>query len=89
MKYATILMTLLLAGCSTFAPVTYKFPDPPGRQATTPCPSLQKLAEDAKLSDISKTITVNYTTYYECAVKHEAWIEWYTIQKSIADKASK
>jgi hypothetical protein len=44
---------------------------------------LKKLDEQPKLSDISKTITENYTTYYECAVKNDAWIEWYEIQKQI------
>jgi len=47
------------------------------------CPQLQKLGEDVKLSDVSKTVTINYNTYYECAVKNDAWIEWYQIQKHI------
>jgi hypothetical protein len=81
MKYLFII--LLLAGCSTTVPVTAKFPDAPGNVAMTACPQLQKLNEDAKLSDISKTVSVNYGTYYECAVKTDAWIEWYQIQKRI------
>jgi len=27
--------------------------------------------------------TANYNTYYECALKHDAWIEWYQTQKNI------
>lgn len=81
MKYLFIL--LMLAGCSTTVPVTAKFPDAPGNVAMTACPQLQKLTEDAKLSDISKTVSVNYGTYYECAVKTDAWIEWYQKQKII------
>ena len=81
MKY--LFIVLLLAGCSTTVPVTAKFPDAPGNVAMTACPQLQKLNEDAKLSDISKTVSVNYGTYYECAVKTDAWIEWYQIQKRI------
>ena len=77
------LLSLLLVGCSTVVPVTQKFPEAPGRVAMTPCPQLQKLAEDAKLSDISRTVTVNYGTYYECAVKTDAWIEWYQVQQKI------
>ena len=77
------LLSLLLVGCGTTVPVARKFPEAPGTLAQTPCPQLQKLAEDAKLSDISKTVTVNYGTYYECAVKTDAWIEWYKIQKEI------
>ena len=80
MKY---LLLLLLVGCSTTVPLTAKFPEAPGNVAMTSCPQLQKLQEDAKLSDISKTISVNYGTYYECAVKTDAWIEWYKIQKNI------
>ena len=78
-----LLLSLLLVGCSTVVPVTQKFPKAPGNVAMTPCPQLQKIAEDAKLSDISRTVTVNYGTYYECAVKTDAWIEWYKVQKQI------
>ena len=78
-----VLLSLLLAGCSTVVPVTQKFPDAPGNMAMTACPQLQKLQDDAKLSDISKTVSVNYGTYYECAVKTDAWIEWYQKQQQI------
>jgi hypothetical protein len=47
------------------------------------CPQLEKLENEAKLSDIGKTVTNNYTTYYECAVKNDAFIEWYQTQKRI------
>ncbi len=78
-----VLLSLLLVGCSTVVPVTQKFPEAPGNVAMTACPQLQKLSEDAKLSDISKTVSVNYGTYYECAVKTDAWIEWYQKQQQI------
>jgi len=80
MKY---ILLLLIVGCSTTVPVTRHFPDSPGNIVMTPCPQLQKLQEDSKLSDISKTITINYNTYYECAIKTDAWIEWYQKQKHI------
>ena len=80
MKY---ILLLLMIGCSTTVPVTVNFPEAPGNVAMTACPQLQKLAEDAKLSDISKTVSVNYNTYYECAIKTDAWIEWYQKQKHI------
>ena len=80
MKYLLIL--LVLAGCSTTVPVKIKFPEVPDKLLQK-CPQLQKLGEDVKLSDVSKTVTINYTTYYECAVKNDAWIEWYQIQKHI------
>ena len=78
-----VILAFLATGCSTVVPVTAKFPEAPGNIAMTACPQLQKLQEDAKLSDISKTVTVNYGTYYECAVKTDAWIEWYQKQKII------
>jgi hypothetical protein len=80
MKY--LLVLLLLAGCSTTVPVTAKFPEVPA-YIMKACPQLEKLDDTAKLSDIAKTVTINYNTYYECAVKSDAWIEWYQIQKRI------
>ena len=80
MKY--LLFVLILTGCSTTVPVTAKFPDVPERLLVK-CPQLEKLENESKLSDISKTVTNNYTTYYDCAVKHDAFIEWYNIQKNI------
>jgi phage FluMu protein Com len=87
-KYLAPLLLILIAGCSTVVPVTVKFPDAPDR-IKVKCPQLKTLNEDAKLSDIAKTVTENYTTYYECAVKHDAWIEWYETQKIILEKLNK
>jgi hypothetical protein len=81
-----LLLSLLLTGCATVVPVTSTFPDAPSDIALIRCPKLQKIAEDARLSDVAKTVTVNYGTYYECAVKTDAWIEWYQKQKIIFDK---
>jgi hypothetical protein len=78
-----LIAVFLLTGCSTTVPVARKFPDSPDKKFIEACPNLQKLNEDSKLSDISKTISVNYQTYYECAVKVDAWNEWYQIQKNI------
>jgi hypothetical protein len=89
MKYTALLIVLLLAGCSTAVPVTAKFPDAPGRLATERCPNLQKLKEDARLSDVARTVTINYSTYYECAVKADAWQEWYEIQRRIFEGVAK
>ena len=78
-----VILAFLATGCSTVVPVTAKFPEAPGTLAMTACPQLQKIPDDAKLSDISQTVTVNYGTYYECAVKTDAWIEWYQKQQQI------
>lgn len=78
-----VMFVLAITGCSTVVPVAAKFPEPPGKAATQPCPDLQKLADDSKLSDVARTVTINYSTYYECAVKVDTWREWYEIQKRI------
>ena len=83
MKKVIIALSFIgLVGCSTTVPVTAKFPETP-KNIMQKCPQLQTLKEEAKLSDVAKTVTVNYTEYYSCAVKVDAWIEWYEIQKRI------
>ena len=72
----------MCSGCSTTVPVKAKFPEVPERLLVK-CPALEKLEDEAKLSDITKTITKNYNTYYECAVRHDAWLEWYNVNKKI------
>jgi hypothetical protein len=87
MKYIIILSTILLTGCTTVSvPVKAKFPVIP-ETLLVRCPQLEGVSEDAKLSDISKVIVKNYTTYYECAVKHDGIVEWYKIQKTIYESA--
>ena len=79
-----IVIMFILAMCTgcTTPPVIPKFPDAPTKAgAMEKCPNLEKLKEGAKLSDVSKTITINYSTYYECAVKSDIWIEWYQTNK--------
>jgi hypothetical protein len=76
-----LLLILLLTGCTT-VPVTAKFPEAPN-ELLQKCPALKQLDEEVKLSDVAKNITYNYTTYYECVIKYDAWIEWYQSQKKI------
>ena len=89
MKLIVLVFSLALTACSTVVPVAVKFPEAPGRQAQVACPNLQKLKDDARLSDISRTVTINYSTYYECAVKTDAWIEWYETQRRIFETLGK
>ena len=77
-----IMPLLLLTGCATSVPVKMSFPEAP-TVLMEKCPELKVLSEDAKLSDVAKTIAINYTTYYECALKVESWIGWYQAQKVI------
>jgi len=83
MKIALLTLTMFLTGCTTVVPVTQKWPEAPGLQSRQPCAELQKLPADAKLSDVAKTITQNYTEYYSCVIKLEAWQEWYAKQEII------
>ena len=74
---------LLIAGCSTTVPVAARFPDAP-ILLLEKCPQLKTIeGESVSIIDFTKTVTLNYTTYYECTVKSNAWIEWYQIQKKI------
>ena len=81
-SYITFLLFILLTGCSTTVPVVAKFPEVP-KLLLTKCPNLQERTADAKLSDVAKIVSSNYSSYYECAVKIDAWIEWYNVQKII------
>lgn len=81
MKKLPVLFVVLSVGC-TSVPISGKFPEVPDTLRVK-CPSLEKINEGAKLSDITKNISGNYTTYYECAIKNDAWNEWYDTQKKI------
>ena len=81
MKYA-IILSLFLTGCSTTVPVERNFPGVADKMMEK-CPKLETLKDGVKLSGVAETTVNNYTTYYECAVKNDAWIEWYQIQKHI------
>jgi hypothetical protein len=78
-----IIIAFLATGCSTTVPVTAKFPSAP-EALLEKCPQLQSIdGKKVSIIDYTKTVTINYTTYYECAVKIDSWIEWYQTQKSI------
>lgn len=83
MRY--LLLLILLCGCSTTVPVKAKFPDAP-EALMEKCLPLVKLQENAKLSDVAKNVSYNYSLYHECAVKNESWQEWYINQKKIFDE---
>ena len=81
-----IILAFLLTGCSTTVPVTAKFPEIPD-MLLEKCPQLKTIeGENVSIIDFTKTVTINYTTYYECAVKNDAWIEWYQVQKHIFEE---
>lgn len=85
MRYS-LLLALLLTGCATVVPVKAKFPEIPSELAVE-CPNLEKLPADTKkLSDVVSNVSENYSTYYECQARKEAWVEWYKAQKQIYEK---
>ena len=89
MRYLIIASLLCLTSCSTTVPVTMKFPEAP-EILMEKCPPLKTIeGEKISIIDITKSVTSNYTTYYECSVKIDNWIEWYKDQKKIFDGVSK
>lgn len=80
---ALLLLAVLLTGCTTVVPVTQRWPEPPGLQAMQSCPNLQKLQPQTQLSDVAKTVSANYSEYWQCATKLDAWIDWYKQQEII------
>jgi hypothetical protein len=86
MKRYSLILILLLTGCSTTVPVVAKFPEAPPSLKVA-CPELKKIEGDVvSIVDLHKTVVENYTQYYECAAKVEAWNEWHTQQKKIFDE---
>ena len=77
-----IAILFYLTGCSTVVPVRVKFPELPSDLAVQ-CVPLKKIPDDAKLSDLTKIITDNYTLYHVCAANNDGLLEWYTTQKKI------
>jgi hypothetical protein len=82
----TAVLVLSLVGCSVVTPVKRNFPERPA-ELTKECPELQEATTDTKeLSKLLDVVVINYSTYYECRVKMEAWAEWYQEQKKIFDE---
>lgn len=82
MKYLIFLFVLGLSACTT-VPVAAEFPQAP-ELLMAKCPELKTIVgEKVTIVDFTRTVTENYTTYYECAARAEAWQEWYTQQKQI------
>ncbi len=85
MKYIILSLAFIMSGCATkVVPIVVKFPQAPAALLEK-CAPLNTLPEDSKLSDVAKTVTQNYTLYHECAIKQDAWIDWYQQQKEIFD----
>jgi len=77
---AFIVLMFLFLGCSTTVPVTVKLPPVP-KELNMQCPPLKKIPDEAKLSDVSKTVAENYKQYKECSTNNSGLLEWYNKQK--------
>jgi PBP1b-binding outer membrane lipoprotein LpoB len=78
-----LILTLLLAGCSTSVPVKRTFPAAP-QELMQECPDLKTVAEGTtKLSEVLTVVSENYGQYKECQIKVDLWVNWYERQKKI------
>jgi len=83
MKRLIVIVTLLVAGCSS-VPVAVKFPDVP-KDMLEACPDLKAVPDTTKLSEVLPVVVDNYAQYYSCKDTVDNWIDWYTNQKKIFD----
>lgn len=84
-KLVLLLPVFLLTGCLKSIPVKMDFPDAPD-EIKQACPDLKQVEEkETKLSKVIEVVSENYTTYHECKLKVDAWIEWHKQQKQISD----
>ena len=83
MKYASLILAVFLAACSTPVPVSQRFPDVP-KSLVERCESLRKIEGDkVAITEMLKVVVQNYGMYYECAAKVDGWNDWYQEQKRI------
>ena len=86
MKLLSLILVIVLTGCSTAVPVKRNFPEIPS-ELMEKCPDLKQTEATTKLSDVLQVVTENYSTYHECNIKAETWIDWYKAQKEIFESA--
>lgn len=85
MKSMTLVVALMLTGCSTVVPVAPKFPESVP-ELTERCPELQQIQSNDKpvpITEMLKTVVNNYNLYYKCSNKVDGWNKWYEDQKKI------
>ena len=86
MRIALLGIVSLLTACSTAVPLTQSFPQAPA-VLMEKCPALKTIeGEKVSIVDFTRTVSENYTTYYQCSGRTDAWIDWYTQQKKIWDE---
>ena len=79
-----MLVCVILVGCASTqgVPVSKPFPEAP-IDLLTSCEPLKILNDPTTLSQLTKTVSSNYTEYFTCSTRLNGWIEWYNTQKKI------
>ena len=81
-----IALAFLITACSTAVPLAQSFPAAPD-MLMEKCPLLKTIeGEKVSIVDFTRTVSENYMTYYQCAGRTDAWIDWYQQQKKIWDE---
>ena len=86
-KLIPLFFVLALAGCVTDSttPIKMPFPNVP-QDLLEACPDLKTVDPNTeKLSEVLPIIVDYYSSYYQCKLKVDSWIEWYNTQKSISE----
>lgn len=88
MKLISLCLTLFVSGCCTIPPPVKPPEFPPISEALKKkCPELVMAAVDSELlSDLVKTVTINYGEYHKCKAIVDAWQLWYEEQKINSEK---
>ena len=82
-----IVLAFLITACSTAVPLAQNFPAAPDILLEK-CPTLKTIeGEKISIVDFTRTVSENYTTYYQCAGRTDAWIDWYNQQKKIWEQS--
>ena len=84
-KLLLLVPVFLLAGCLE-VPVKRNFPEIP-EELKTACPELRIVEPGTtQLSKVMEIVVDNYSTYYECRVKVDAFLQWHQEQKKIFEE---
>lgn len=89
MKWVALIITALLAGCSTPVPVKQRWPESP-TVLMERCPPLKQMtAEQNTMRDLLMTVIENYAVYYSCSDRVTSWQDWYNQQKKIFEESNR
>jgi hypothetical protein len=88
MRIALLGIVSLLTACSTAVPLSQSFPEAPV-MLLEKCQALKTIeGEKVSIVDFTRVVSENYMTYYQCAGRTDAWIDWYNQQKKIWDEVN-